>query len=297
MDQPFPFAVLPARQHTLAKPASCEGVGLHSGALVWLDIHPAPVNTGLVFYRSDQDRNDPGIRLVPGVVSETRRGTSIQNETGQGIATVEHLLAALYGCAVDNAHIFVRGPEVPALDGSAKGFADLIVQTGLERQEAKRNYLKVTKALEVGDGQSRVSLAPADDFQISAQIHYPGTLIGEQGYTINLTAIDFIKHIAPARTFALTSEIEGLREAGLAKGGSSENCIVVDGMKLINQSGLRFKDEFARHKVLDMIGDIALLGAPVLGRFSSFCAGHKLNNALIHALLSDDQAWQWQHIS
>jgi len=293
---PFPFSVPPQWQHTLGKTVSCAGVGLHTGKAVHLGLCPAPAGTGLAFVRNDSPNKEAKIALHPGAVCQTRRGTSISNAQGQSLATTEHLLAALTACGVDNAVIEVSGPEIPAMDGSAKAFVDLIGKAALVRQNAQRRYIEVRKPVICRDGKRWVRLEPCTFAKISARIDYPDTLIGDQSYDFDVTAAGFITDIAPARTFALSHEIKDLRAAGLALGGTLDNCILVDGMGMQNEDALRFADEFVRHKILDILGDMALAGAPVLGHFTSNCAGHALNNALIKTLMDDPTAWRWYQI-
>ncbi|PHS29102.1 MAG: UDP-3-O-[3-hydroxymyristoyl] N-acetylglucosamine deacetylase [Robiginitomaculum sp.] len=294
MHDPFPFSAPPRWQHTLGKTVPCEGIGLHTGIEVRLSLGPAPADAGLVFMRKDGPHRSASIALHPRAVCQTRRGTSIGNVDGVTLATTEHLLAALAACGIDNAVIEVSGPEIPAMDGSALAFATLIKEAVPVSQNIPRRYIEVLKAITCLDGNRQVSLKPSTIPKISARIDYPDTLIGEQSYHFDVTATGFIKDIAPARTFALAHEIKGLKEAGLALGGSLDNCILVDGMTIQNPDNLRFYDEFVRHKILDILGDLALAGAPVLGHFISDCAGHSLNNTLIRTLMDDPDAWRWK---
>lgn len=254
------------------------------------------MDTGLVFARTDVRDKDPVIRLHPGAVCQTRRGTCIGNADGVTIATVEHLLAALSACGVDNALIELTGAEVPAMDGSAKNFARIIAQAGLQQQTSRRRYIEILEPLEVQEGAKCVRLEPSNVSQIDARINYPGTLIGEQNFQFETNASGFIRDIAPARTFVLAHEVKDLQQADFALGGSLENCLVVDGMTLQNETGLRFADEFVRHKILDISGDLALAGAPILGRFISNCAGHSLNNAVLLAMQNEDTKWRWTEL-
>jgi UDP-3-O-[3-hydroxymyristoyl] N-acetylglucosamine deacetylase len=290
----FPFSAPPRWQHTLGKTVSCAGVGLHTGMAVHLGLGPAPADTGLVFVRKDGSGKDAKIILHPRAVCQTRRGTSIGNDDGITLATTEHLLAALTACGVDNAVIEVSGPEIPAMDGSALAFATLIGEAALVRQNTPRRYIEVRKPVTCKDGERWVRIAPSLTPKISARIDYPDTLIGDQSYDFAVTAAGFIADIAPARTFVLTHEIKDLKAAGLALGGTLDNCILVDGMTMQNAGNLRFAGEFVRHKILDILGDMALARAPVLGHFTSNCAGHALNNALIRTLMDDPTAWQYK---
>jgi UDP-3-O-[3-hydroxymyristoyl] N-acetylglucosamine deacetylase len=289
----FPFKTLPVWQHTLRTPVRAKGVGLHTGQPVQLEIKPAAANSGLVFSRLDMRDPPADIVLHPEAVCETRRGTRIQNADGVSVATTEHLLAALLTCGIDNAVIGLDVPEVPAMDGSARPFCDAIRKAGLLQQDQPRRYLEVTAQKHCGDDLRYVSIRPGKSMHIEASIDYPDTLIGQQSCAFDVTPDRFIHDIAPARTFVIADEIEVLKAAKLARGGSLDNCIVVEGMHMQNLQPLRFKDEFVRHKILDSLGDLALAGAPVLGYFTSYRAGHALNNTLLRALMADASAWRW----
>ncbi len=289
----FPFSRLPVWQHTLGGSLTAKGVGLHTGKMAGLSLHPAPPNSGLVFVRTDLNGKAADIVLRPDAVHRLDRGTTIVDAHQNTISTIEHLLAALCACGVDNARIEVSGPEIPAMDGSALPFCDRIAQTGLQRQEVPRRYMEICKPIEISEGGKTVRLGPGAGLHISATIDYPDTLIGQQSYKFDLNARSFIETIAPARTFGQAHEVDALHQAGLALGGSLDNCLVVDGQNLQNQGGLRFADEFVRHKIVDILGDLALVGAPILGCFTSHCAGHKLNNALLRKVLGDGSSWRW----
>jgi UDP-3-O-[3-hydroxymyristoyl] N-acetylglucosamine deacetylase len=289
----FPFKTLPIWQHTLRTPVRAKGVGLHTGQPVQLEINPAAANSGLVFSRLDVRNQPANIALSPEAVCETRRGTRIQNADGVSVATTEHLLAALLTCGIDNAVIGIDGPEVPAMDGSALTFCNAIAKAGLLQQDQPRRYLEVTAPKRCGDDLRSVSIKPNRALHIEASIDYPDTLIGQQSCAFDVTTACFIHDIAPARTFVMANEIEALKAAKLARGGSLDNCIVVEGMHIQNQQPLRFKDEFVRHKILDSLGDLALAGAPILGHFTSYRAGHTLNNTLLSTLMADPEAWRW----
>lgn len=297
MNEQIPFSQPSPYQHTVGSPVSCEGVGLHTGKRTRLVLRPAETDTGLVFNRTDVSDKNTCLTLHPQAVYETRRGTCLANADGVSLATVEHVLAALSACGVDNTCIDVDGPEIPAMDGSAQAFTDMVVKAGLVQQKARRKYIEVLQPLECKAGDAYVRLEPSEILHIDASIHYPDTLIGDQDFQLDVTSTSFIKQIAPARTFVLAHEVQALQEEGLALGGSLYNCIVVDGMHIQNQEALRFENEFIRHKVLDILGDLALAGAPILGRFTSHYAGHALNNALLRLLISDHSAWRWKTFS
>lgn len=290
---PFPSEHMPVWQHTLAAPFACSGKGLHSGKPVRLEVLPAPVNAGLVFERADMPGPAGRIEASARAVCATRRCTSLGNASGARIDMVEHVLAALSACGVDNACIRVDGPEVPGMDGCAAEFCAAIGQAGLERQSAPRRFMQVVKPIRLEADGRHVALEPAPGLSIHAFIAYPDTLIGAQSHEQAITPKTFAETIAPARTFALAGEVAALRAAGLASGGSTDNCLVVDAMSLAPGQALRFDNEFARHKILDILGDLALTGAPVLGRYSSHKGGHTLNTALANALLDDPSAWCW----
>ena len=260
--------------------------------MVRLEVHPAPVDTGLIFVRTDMPGEAEVIPALSRAVCATRRCTSLANAAGTRVDMSEHLLAALSAFGVDNARIALDGPELPTLDGCALEYGEKLLAAGLQRQSAPRRYLQVLKPVEEQKGDSHVRLEPGDGLHIHASIDYPGTLIGAQSHDFVLSAQAFMRDIAPARTFALASEVAAIRDAGLAKGGSEEDCLVVDGMKLAPGQTLRFANEFARHKVLDIVGDLALAGAPIAGRYTSAKGGHALNTKLVAALLADPAAWR-----
>jgi len=281
-------------QHTLARDAKVEGVGVHSGAPVCVTIRPAPPDSGYVFVRTDLETKDRRVEARAETVANTMLATVIGNAAGVTVSTVEHLMAAFAGLGVDNALVEIDGPEMPILDGSAAGFVAAIDGAGLARQGGSpRRYLKVLEPVEVGGPGKRASLAPADDFQMSVEIIFDAAAIGRQRLDLTLDAETFRSEIADARTFGFIKEVEQLRAAGYGRGASLDNTIVVDGERLLNPEGLRRPDEFVRHKALDALGDLALLGAPVIGRYEASCGGHALNNALVRAVLDRPEAWRF----
>jgi UDP-3-O-[3-hydroxymyristoyl] N-acetylglucosamine deacetylase len=278
-------------QHTLAGPAICAGVGVHSGERVRVSIRPAPVGSGIVFVRTDLDR-DNRVPVSAEAVTQTRLCTVIANDAGVTVATIEHLMAALAALEVDNAVIEVDGPEVPIMDGSALPFVQLLDRAGRRRQEAERRFIEILKPIEVIDGDKTVRLLPCDRFEMAFEIAFPTKAIGRQRVDLHVTEDSFRSELADCRTFGFLAEVQALREAGLARGGSLENAVVIDGDRILNPEGLRRPDEFVRHKTLDAVGDLYVLGAPLLGRFEGIYAGHALNNLLCRALLAQPRAWR-----
>lgn len=276
-------------QTTLQRPVEVRGVGLHTGVTVGLRLCPAPAYTGIVFCRTDLDRFE--IPARPEHVAHVSYATTLVRR-GVMISTVEHVLSALVGCGVDNVLIEIDSLEVPILDGSALPFVEMIEAAGKVILDAPRYYLRVRKVISVEDGNKRLTLSPHRTFTVSGTIDFPHPLIGRQTLTVTLDGLTYWREIAPARTFGFLREVEELRRLGLIRGGSLENAVVLDGEGILNPEGLRFADEFVRHKVLDLIGDLALLGHPVLGRIEAERPGHALNTTAVRKLLSDPQAWE-----
>lgn len=271
-----------AYQNTIAGRIEFHGVGLHSGTRSDAVLLPAPPDTGIVIRRTDLGQDIPAI--VENVVE-----TSYATVLGAGrarVSTVEHFLAALYGMGIDNAIIETAGGELPILDGSALPIAGAIASCGTEAQPVRKAYLHVPRVERVRRNGSLAVVSPSDDLDLFMIVDFPGTAIGEQRYRISLTPERFLKEIAPARTFVLLEQIEALQAAGLARGGSLDNAIVVEGQTVHNTEGLRFPDEFVRHKLLDFIGDIALCGRPVLGGFRAVRPGHTVNRQVTEYLSS-----------
>lgn len=284
------------QQHTLAGPAVFAGVGLHTGRRVRAAILPAAAGTGIVFLRTDVE-GDGRIEARAENVANTRLSTVIGNAEGVTVATVEHLMAALYGLGVDNALIELDGPEAPIMDGSADAFVRLIDHTGRRRQDAPRHAIEILEPVEVADGDKRAALLPCERFEIAVEIAFESAVIGHQRLDMALDEESFRAGLADCRTFGFLHEVEALRAAGLARGGSLENAVVVDGDELMNPEGLRRDDEFVRHKAVDAIGDLATLGYPLLGRYEGRLAGHALNNALARALLARPEAYRLRPLS
>jgi UDP-3-O-[3-hydroxymyristoyl] N-acetylglucosamine deacetylase len=278
------------RQTTLKRAVSISGHGLHTGEPSNITLNPAPAYTGYVFRRTDL--NNFEIPAAPQFVARVSYATTLMRQ-GVMIATVEHLLAALAGSQVDNCIVDVDSLEVPIADGSAEPFIEMIEQAGVAKLEAPRQFLRVLKHVEVSQSDRRMSISPAESFSISCLIEFPHPMIGTQRRDIELTNGQFASQVAPARTFGFLAEVEALRNLGLARGGSLENAIVLTPEGgIMNREGLRFADEFVRHKIIDIIGDLALFGMPVLGHVVAERTGHGVHTALVSRVLRDDSAWE-----
>jgi UDP-3-O-[3-hydroxymyristoyl] N-acetylglucosamine deacetylase len=278
-------------QHTLAGAVGTSGIGMHSGLTVSVMLRPAPPDSGLLFVRTDLAAD---VRQVPArwdAVADTRLSTVLVNGQGTRVGTVEHLLAALSACAIDNLVIELDGPEVPILDGSALQWMDLIESGGRLAQLAQREVLRVLAPVRVSDGDKWAVLRPASRQQFRVGIEFDHPAIGHQQHALTLDTEVFRREVAAARTFGFMHEIESLRAQGLARGGSLDNAVVLDEERVLNPSGLRHANEFARHKLLDCIGDLYLAGSPILGEVSSHKGGHGLNNRLLRALFANSDAW------
>jgi UDP-3-O-[3-hydroxymyristoyl] N-acetylglucosamine deacetylase len=282
-----------ARQRTLKSAISCTGVGLHSGATITMTLHPAEAGSGIRFRRVDASGAGALIPALWSNVTDTRLNTCISNGDGVSVRTVEHLMAALAGMAVDNVVIEIHGEEVPVMDGSAAPFVFLIECAGVVEQSSPRQAIKLLKRVMVRDGDKVAMLSPADDFTMSVDIDFEAAAIGRQEVTMAVDSASFKAEISRARTFGFEQEIEAMRAAGLGRGGSLDNAVVIsgDGRKILNQDGLRYGDEFVRHKMLDALGDLALAGAPLQAHFTGALTGHALNNRLLRTLFADTGAW------
>ena len=276
-------------QTTLASSIEVSGVGLHTGAEVNLRLKPAPENTGYVFVRTDLDNFE--IPASVEYVGHCSYATTLVRR-GVVLSTCEHLLSALRGAEVDNCFIELDNIEVPILDGSSESFFDLIHRAGLAEQDAPKRYLKVLTRVELEQGDRRMSIEPADRFEVECVIDFPHPYINRQSFTFIADTGSYGREIASARTFGFTSEIEMLRKANLARGGSLDNAIVLTPDGMLNEAPLRFDDEFVRHKILDIIGDVALVGIPVLGKITAEKSGHAVHAALMSKLLKTEGAWE-----
>jgi UDP-3-O-[3-hydroxymyristoyl] N-acetylglucosamine deacetylase len=282
-----------SRQTTLRSQATVTGLGVHSGLPVNLTIGPAPVDAGLIFVRTGVDGADREVPASVESVIATEFATVLGDSEGPLVSTAEHILAALRGMGVDNATIEIDGPEVPIMDGSAAAFVAAIDQAGVVAQPAVRRFLQILKPVAVSVGESFGEFRPfAGGFRAEVQIDFVNPVIGKQSYTIELSPERFRREISRARTFGFLNEFARLSNAGFALGASFENTVVFDDERLLNVEGLRYADECARHKVLDVVGDLALAGLPLLGAFRSVRGGHKLNHAALSALLADRTAWR-----
>jgi UDP-3-O-[3-hydroxymyristoyl] N-acetylglucosamine deacetylase len=276
------------QQHTLACEISLSGIGLHSGVPVNLRLCPAPVHTGIVFKRADLDGFT--IEAQSRHVARVSYATTLMKK-GVLISTTEHLLSALAGLGVDNAIVEINNLELPILDGSALPFVKLIRQAGLRAQRARRTYAKILKPVELSEGAKKIAVYPSDTFAVSYSIAFPHPVIGAQSLDFTPSASSYENDIAPARTFGFLAEIEMLLKSGLVKGGSLENAVVLDEERVMNPEGLRYRDEFCRHKILDLIGDISLLGHPLIGHVVADRAGHAMHAQLVAQLLRQKECW------
>ena len=279
-------------QHTLRNRISCTGVGLHNGDKVCMTLHPAEANAGIVFLRGDVEGDAALIPADYRNVVDTSMRTTIGNEHGTTVSTIEHLMAALMGCGVDNAIVEVDGSEVPIMDGSAAPFVFLIECAGLEPLQAPRRSIEVLKPVEVRNGLSSARLIPADSFFVSFEIVYDSPLVQRQRCALQPLNGTFKEEVCRARTYGFMNEYEELRSKGLARGASLKNAVVVDDDQILNEGGLRYEDEFVRHKILDTMGDLYLAGAPLQAHFEGVRSGHGLNNQLLRALFDDPDAWR-----
>lgn len=278
-------------QHTLAREVSCVGIGLHSGENVRMTLRPAKEDSGICFIRKDVRGFNPQILANYKNVSDTNLGTTISNDDGTIVSTIEHLMAAFWGCAVDNAIVELDGPEVPIMDGSAEPFVFLIECAGVQKQSNLRRIIEVLKPIEVKNADGHVILSPADSFSVNMEINFDNPVVAQQHCHFNSSNVSFKTDLCRARTFGFESEINTLRASGLARGGSLDNAIVVGKKKILNKNGLRYVDEFVRHKVLDCIGDFNLIGGYLRGSLKGYCSGHSLNNLMLHKLFDTKDAW------
>lgn len=282
-----------SRQTTLKSHATVTGVGVHSGLPVNLTIGPAPVDAGFIFVRTNCDGADREVQATAGAVIATEFATVLGDRNGPLVSTAEHVLAALRGMGVDNATIEVDGPEVPIMDGSAAAFVAAIDQAGVVEQAARRRFIQVLKPVQVAIGDSFGELRPhAAGFRAEVEINFANPVIGRQSFVLDLNPETFRRDVSRARTFGCLNDVARLWDAGFALGASFDNSVVFDDTRLLNTEGLRYANECARHKALDVVGDLALAGLPLLGAYRSVRGGHKLNHAVLTALLADRSAWR-----
>lgn len=281
------------RQRSLKNIIRATGVGLHTGDKVYMTLRPAAPNTGIVFRRVDLPI-PVDIKAAPDHVNDTRLSTTLDFE-GVRVGTVEHLMSAFAGLGIDNCYVDVSAAELPIMDGSAGPFVFLLQSAGVIEQNALKKFIRIKKSIEVKDGDKWVRFEPYHGFRMQFTIDFAHPVFehGQQTVSIDFADNSYVKEISRARTFGFMREVEALRAMGLARGGSLDNAVVLDEYRILNTDGLRYEDEFVRHKALDAIGDLYMLGHPVLGSFSAYKSGHALNNRLLRTLLADNEAWEY----
>lgn len=281
------------KQRTLKNVIRATGVGLHSGEKVFMTLRPAAVNTGIVFRRIDLP-SPIEIKAQAHLVGQTQLCTVLVDENNIKIKTTEHLLSALAGLGIDNAYIDLSSEEVPIMDGSAGPFVFLIQSAGIEEQNAAKRFIRILKTLQVSDGDKWARFEPYDGFKVGFTIDFkhPAFKKSAANAEIDFSSTSYVKEVSRARTFGFMKEVEYMRDRNLALGGSLDNAIVLDDYRVINEDGLRFEDEFVKHKILDAIGDLYLMGHSIIGAFIAHKSGHGLNNTLLRALIADPTAWE-----
>jgi len=281
------------RQRTLKNVIRATGVGLHTGEKVYLTLRPAAVDTGIVFRRVDLDPPRE-IKAAPHHVGDTRLSSTLELD-GVKVSTVEHLMSALAGLGIDNAYVDLTAAEVPIMDGSASPFIFLLQSAGIEEQAAPKKFIRIKKAVRVEEGDKWVRFEPYEGFKLDFSIDFAHPVFDKsaQRASVDFSTTSYIKEVARARTFGFMQDVEYLRSQGLALGGSLDNAVVMDEYRVLNSDGLRYEDEFVRHKVLDAIGDLYLLGHPLIGAFYGHKSGHALNNKLLRHLMADAEAWEF----
>ncbi|MEM7222165.1 MAG: UDP-3-O-acyl-N-acetylglucosamine deacetylase [Pseudomonadota bacterium] len=282
-----------ARQRTLKSAIHCSGVGLHNGLRVSLTLCPALPDTGILFRRLDLPEGQNEIAANWRNAIETPLCTTLVGDNGATVSTIEHLMSALAGCGIDNAVVELTGSEVPIMDGSASPFLFLIDCAGTVEQAVPRRAIRILKPVSVAEESRAAHLRPGDGFMVDFEIDFENPVIARQHWQVEVDRHSFRSEIAPARTFGFLADVEKLRALGLARGGSLDNAVVIEGDRILNEGGLRFDNEFVRHKALDSIGDLYLAGAPIIGRFEGYCAGHALTLRLLRALFAEQDAWTW----
>lgn len=280
---------------TLKRAVTFKGVGLHGGQAAQMVVAPAEAETGIRFFRTDLPEHARCIPARHDLVTDTRLCTKIGNGAGASLGTIEHIMAALAGLGITDAAVSVDGPEVPIMDGSASVYADAMLRAGIETLDAPLRAIRILAPISVERDGKAARLLPAPAFTMSFTITFADPAIGTQSLALDLAGETFVSELADCRTFGHLAEVEHLRKLGLARGGSLENAIVVDQGRVLNPDGLRRPDEFVRHKMLDAVGDLALAGAPIIGRYEGVKAGHELTNALLHALFAAPEAWEWSN--
>ncbi|MEO6566394.1 MAG: UDP-3-O-acyl-N-acetylglucosamine deacetylase [Casimicrobiaceae bacterium] len=280
------------KQRTLKTSTKTTGVGVHTGVRVELGLRPAAPDTGIVFHRTDL----PGVPSIPALtanVGDTRLSSTLKGNGGS-VSTVEHLMSALAGLGIDNLHVDIAGPEIPIMDGSAGPFVFLLQTAGIVEQSAAKRYLRVLQPIEFKDGEKWARFEPCDGFRLDFTIDFPHPVFGVENrhVVVDFAVHSYAKEVARARTFGFMQDLEAMRAAGLGLGGSLQNAIVLDEFGILNSEGLRYDNEFVRHKVLDAIGDLYLLGHPLIGQYTAFKSGHAINNQLARALLAKPDAFE-----
>ena len=278
------------RQRTLSSEVGCTGIGLHSGERVHITLKPAPVDTGIKFVRKDLP-GSPVIEAKFENVIDTTLATTI-GRNGCRVSTIEHLMAALFGLGIDNAVVELDGPEVPIMDGSAAPFVFLIKSAGIRDQEKPKNFIIVRKPFNVKNGNRSVEILPSKELKITYEISFDHPLLKSQAYELTFSSRNFTKEISKARTFGFLKDVETLKQNGLARGGSLDNAIVVDEFRVLNEDGLRYDDEFVRHKILDFLSDLSIVGAPIIGHFKVKKSGHFLNQYMLKKLMESKKHWK-----
>jgi len=280
------------KQRTLKNIIRATGVGLHTGKKVYLTLRPAPVDTGIIFIRTDLD-TAVEVPARPENVTDTRLSTTLERD-GVKISTVEHLMSAFAGLGIDNAYVELSAPEVPIMDGSAGPFVFLLQSAGILEQKKLKQFIRIKKPCVVQEDDKWVKFEPFNGFKVSFAIDFDHPILqnSTQTASVDFSTTSFVKEVSRARTFGFMDDLEALRNAGLAQGGSFDNAIVMDSFHILNDDGLRYEDEFVKHKVLDAIGDLYLLGHPLIGEFSAHKSGHELNNRLLRQLIADQSAWE-----
>jgi UDP-3-O-[3-hydroxymyristoyl] N-acetylglucosamine deacetylase len=280
------------KQRTLKNMIRATGVGLHTGAKVYMTLRPAAANTGIVYRRTDLTP-PVEIKAEPYAVGDTRLSSCLERD-GVRISTVEHLMSALAGLGIDNAYVDLTAAEVPIMDGSAGPFVFLLQSAGIEEQNARKKFIRIQKPVEVRDGDKWVRFEPHNGFKLTMSIDFAHPVFDKipQSVTVDFSTTSYVKEVSRARTFGFMQDVETMRAQGLALGGSLDNAIVMDEYRVLNTDGLRYEDEFVKHKVLDAIGDLYLLGHPLIGAFSGHKTGHALNNRLLRQLMEDKPSWE-----
>ncbi len=274
-------------QKTVEKELSLVGTGIHLGKPVRINIKPAPPNHGIVFKRLDVIEKKSLIKTTYANIFSSELCSTLINNYGISVKTVEHLLAAFSGVGISNALIEIDNEEIPILDGSSIKFVNSLLEAGVRNQNNPKNFCFIKKTIEVTNNNGWVKMEPANELILTVVIDYPKTCIGKQKFSLTISPESFLSELSNNRTFCLKKDINGMRKRGFALGGNLDNAIVVDGYKILNPNGLRRKDEFVRHKMLDALGDLSLAGFPLIGHYMSFCGGHRLNNQLIRDIFSD----------